>query len=1327
MTEEGSSPDTSAEADFGESLARRLNTYRTGVLGRNPRVTGGSPAIARSEDFGGTLQSLLSRRQTVVATPPGELPTMHPGEAAAPQETGAPLEETPEADGPPPFGSPAFFAYMQSRMDAVIDRQTTRMPPGMTNEMIRAGIVEERGRRPAATLPPSNTVERISETAALEPSEMLPLAGTTGTVEPGAAANHNDPQSQVGNSGSGGAMPAPTGLPIRQTRRGRRSASTALPGDAPEPTAGLTPAAIPASNEDTASATATADAQVRTTAASGASVDLTRATAGRDPQAAAAEPAERRTVRVPSAQHGEPGTRPGAVRVQPLQRLAVTAPAASPQPEAATRVAASERENSPTPTSRAEEADSEPSLSVAAPADGTLTRLESAPFADAPARGAAEPMAPQAAVTRGSPPGNSQSEVVQPSGAPSVAPVTSNTTPVAEPPPTRGIGSAARPMPPKFIDDSPPAVSDESTDGGQGRGGQGPVESPADGGLATAEDEPQTVTEVQRAVVTADAVLPGDAGIEMPLPAEAGPAQHRANREVFPGESGAVTPASNPIVAPALPQAEAIPSRTVGGAPALPGVETGIPLPSADSPVADAAPGEPEATPTPVSTLADAGAASTAPAGAVVARRPADSAEAPLERRATAEPATPAAPSSLEFVLAPRSQEATRTTAEIPGDADTTIGIKAFTDATSDSMAATAGPHEEEPQSEPGPTATDNPPGIAAAPGGARDDNLGTSRRAVADQAGDEGAAGPGSHASSEALPVPRAGPAVTHDEGPETAGRATTVGRHLTSVEPPARGMFEAVDVVQFVSGEHTDEGRTRDTAIADGPSTGDKGPDMGGESTVISADGQVLRTGPAALQRAITEVAAGDILPTPSPASSSTKDSAAQGGRERSSADEPGDAQPHQSPVMPAPVGNLLTPGVEPSEAPPESPGGAAEPVLARETDRDVERRTTIAPTPPARISPNPAPTTGSAPSMTTGGRADTGFAESDATHSGEPSSLANEASGRGSSDGGETVQRTATAGWDAAAPAAPGATAHLPGPPALQEAPVPPPEGAVGSPPAPFNTAALPPSPELDGPPETGRSAAAPVQLRPAVTGSEPGSQPLRRTVAASAPSESHPVTPTPQPTLATTEASMIHSALSEGTGAAHHGVPAGVEPRLSMPPARAARRVLPVSASEVERAAETGTQADQGNNWQTVTPQIRFRHEPVRMDPSSAESGPGGISLQQPGPQGRGSEAGEATSIQRVAAAVRPPDPPRTVAPAQPGQEGLMRPIPTAMPPAPQRVQRLPERTESTGTVSSAPKTPEEPEKLNYDDIAEAVWPRIRRKIRLERERERGLPS
>lgn len=70
---------------------------------------------------------------------------------------------------------------------------------------------------------------------------------------------------------------------------------------------------------------------------------------------------------------------------------------------------------------------------------------------------------------------------------------------------------------------------------------------------------------------------------------------------------------------------------------------------------------------------------------------------------------------------------------------------------------------------------------------------------------------------------------------------------------------------------------------------------------------------------------------------------------------------------------------------------------------------------------------------------------------------------------------------------------------------------------------------------------------------------------------------------------------------------------------------------------------------------------------------------------------------------------------------------MRPIPTAMPPAPQRVQRLPERTESTGTVSSAPKTPEEPEKLNYDDIAEAVWPRIRRKIRLERERERGLPS
>jgi hypothetical protein len=30
-------------------------------------------------------------------------------------------------------------------------------------------------------------------------------------------------------------------------------------------------------------------------------------------------------------------------------------------------------------------------------------------------------------------------------------------------------------------------------------------------------------------------------------------------------------------------------------------------------------------------------------------------------------------------------------------------------------------------------------------------------------------------------------------------------------------------------------------------------------------------------------------------------------------------------------------------------------------------------------------------------------------------------------------------------------------------------------------------------------------------------------------------------------------------------------------------------------------------------------------------------------------------------------------------------------------------------------------------INYDKLAEEVWPRLRRKLRVERERERGLPS
>jgi hypothetical protein len=63
-------------------------------------------------------------------------------------------------------------------------------------------------------------------------------------------------------------------------------------------------------------------------------------------------------------------------------------------------------------------------------------------------------------------------------------------------------------------------------------------------------------------------------------------------------------------------------------------------------------------------------------------------------------------------------------------------------------------------------------------------------------------------------------------------------------------------------------------------------------------------------------------------------------------------------------------------------------------------------------------------------------------------------------------------------------------------------------------------------------------------------------------------------------------------------------------------------------------------------------------------------------------------------------------------------------------APPPLQRVETNTNETGVVTGvgdggSGTTAQEP--LDFDDIAEQVWPRIQRKLRIERERERGLPS
>jgi hypothetical protein len=61
-----------------------------------------------------------------------------------------------------------------------------------------------------------------------------------------------------------------------------------------------------------------------------------------------------------------------------------------------------------------------------------------------------------------------------------------------------------------------------------------------------------------------------------------------------------------------------------------------------------------------------------------------------------------------------------------------------------------------------------------------------------------------------------------------------------------------------------------------------------------------------------------------------------------------------------------------------------------------------------------------------------------------------------------------------------------------------------------------------------------------------------------------------------------------------------------------------------------------------------------------------------------------------------------------------------------PPVP--VQRVATPTNATGQIQSVTPEPKEDSKApDFAEMAEKVWPHIRRKLRVERERERGLPS
>lgn len=90
-------------------------------------------------------------------------------------------------------------------------------------------------------------------------------------------------------------------------------------------------------------------------------------------------------------------------------------------------------------------------------------------------------------------------------------------------------------------------------------------------------------------------------------------------------------------------------------------------------------------------------------------------------------------------------------------------------------------------------------------------------------------------------------------------------------------------------------------------------------------------------------------------------------------------------------------------------------------------------------------------------------------------------------------------------------------------------------------------------------------------------------------------------------------------------------------------------------------------------------------------------------------------------------------PQLVGAPQPVQRAIVQPQPLPLaataplelsPPVQREVTSGPE---ASGEVVTTRTDEPEQKKPNYEQMADAVWPHIRRKIRIERERERGLPS
>lgn len=1289
-----------SEEDFGGFLGRRLRSYQSGILGlgslndvpvASASEQGGS-VINRSVEFSNSLQSLLSYRGSSPAPqsapPPAERAVSRLAEEPEPEAPAAPAaapEAIPAATGPITFGSEEWFARMNARQRAIESRKAEmpQVASGPSAAAIEAALGINRGApAPAADGGPVRRRSSVQEMS----GGGLEFGPDWSTSSAGAPAG--EPAAPSAEAAAAAPMPAAVAPPASTNAPVQRAIETEPEPRVAEPILQRRPRRGATSNSTPPQAAPVAPAATSTAEA---------APAGPAPAAPGPAPVRRKIEAVAPPRDDPPETgRDGVRRVTPVgprPAPAATGPAvpAAPSPAAeATDEASVPAIPDAAPAQSGIEAGENNSalaqdMPLALPQASSATAEAAAPIAQRttdeslsapaptvtgiPADSAEIPGSPPAEVQRATtlveaPHGPERTETLAP--APRIAEPTNDLpATVAAPPVNESTGATAAAAASAPATNAITNIAPTPAPPAAVPAGDPPAVRSASSATANAAVPAATSSPASLAQRTTST----EAASSSPPPLAEAPIRRRAAAQ--PPETEDV-PSSEPLLAP-----ETAPMPTVVAAP---GSEPPIALaaPSAAPLAAANAPAIPAVAPT--GDAAESPGSDT-PEGAANARSagtPAQSTPGLIRRRVDPEAPEPAVGQAEELPVAPgalrpASTGAAAETPAAPGSAPLARQAAETETAPPTTVGADALPAAAAPAFfPPEPTAVTPPP--QATPTASGD-----IRRSVT--ATPPAPSLESTTADRETVPAP----APLASTGASAGSTATTQplqtpaasGGGQPTASGPAREGPSAQSSAGPVQRIAPAPGRTGPPSLLE-PSASPEASNATGERPAV----QRLVAEPAVAGAAAQPLPPPSAATAPDAPDASSEAPAAvhQAAQTNSATPSPAELVARTAPATPpAQLGGqgdvVVSPGIV---APPSAGPGTPSPAVQRRDESAAvstvsESAETLAISRLVVAEPPSLEPTAEQPLEIPASGSPAGEQPAAAVSSPQPA-------------GSVTEAPTSTEISPPQPERGPAAAADAPGTPTISR--------VVADQPAPAAASPLEPAPQVPGPAAVSPGALPASAATVAAPAAQPGA-PIQRSAEPRGIIEAvgTAVDSSPGPIAMPLAASAPHPGSSRLAELEEAGP--------TLPRARATVEA-PAAADPLAAQALTPSFAGVGAVQRAVaahenpaaTPTARVASPMVAIP--SAVLAPASISYVPPAPQ----------SVLRAAEPVAMP-----LAPVQ------REPAPELSGPAIGRIQR----------VETAPIQNNESEGPNYDQIAEEVWPRIRRKLRIERERERGRPS